>query len=150
MIAVRFRFAEWPMKPTESTLVTWSKFDPPLWGKRWDGLPVFTHTRNHSLTDKRCRQRELYCRAFGLLDPTALLFETTACAWLRISSFLKSFLLKWGKPDLESFFTAFLPKWEIHSQGNLRLKMDSSTDDAFQGKSHDTAFSHSLICLIDE
>lgn len=34
--------------------------------------------------------------------------------------------------------------------GNLRLKMDSSTDDAFQGKSHDTAFSHSLICLIDE
>lgn len=39
------------MEPTESTLVTWSKFDPPLWGKRWDGLPAFTHTRNHSLTD---------------------------------------------------------------------------------------------------
>ena len=65
-------------------------------------------------------------------------------------SFWKSFLLKWGKPDLESFFTAFLSKWEIHSQGNRRLKMDSSTEDAFQGKSHDTAFSRFLICLIDE
>lgn len=113
------------------------------------------YTYEESLTalakkPSRGRQRELYCRAFGLLDPTASLFETTACAWLRISFFLKSFLLKWGKPYFESFFTAFLSKWEIHSQGNRRLKMDSSTEDAFQGKSHDNAFSRFLICLIDE
>lgn len=69
---------------------------------------------------------------------------------VRRSFFLKSFLLKWGKPYFESFFTAFLSKWEIHSQGNRRLKMDSSTEDAFQGKSHDNAFSRFLICLIDE
>ena len=59
---------------TKSTLVTWEKFDPPLWGKRWDALPLFTHkslrTRgvdNVSLT--------AWLSAF-FLDPTSLLWST--------------------------------------------------------------------------
>lgn len=46
-------------------------------------------------------------------DPTAPLFETTACAWLRISSFLKSFLLKLSSSEesliLHSFSQLYCP-----------------------------------------
>jgi len=74
---IAVRFAEWPRKPTESTLVTWSKFDPPLWGKRWDGLPVFTHTRNHSRRTRGVDNVSFtaWLSAF-FLDPTSWLFET--------------------------------------------------------------------------
>lgn len=145
MIAVRF--AEWPMEPTES-LVTLSKFDPPLWlwGKRWDGLPAFTHTRNHSLTDKRST-------TWALLPGFRPSWSNCITLWDYCLCLAQDILLSEKLPTQAWKFgilfhsTAFLSKWEIHSQGNrrLKMKMDSSTEDAFQGKSHDTA--HSLSHL---
>lgn len=146
MIAVRF--AEWPMEPTESTLVTWSKFDPPLWEKKWDGLPVFTHTRNHSLTDKRSTTWALLP---GFRPSWSTLWDYCLCLAqdILLSEKLSTQVRKaWFWILFQSLLAQM--RDPIHSQGNRRLKMDSSTEDAFQGKSHDTAFSHFIICLIDE
>lgn len=42
--------------------VTWMKFNLPVWGKIWEGIPTFTHMRNYSRWPTKGRQHELYCR----------------------------------------------------------------------------------------
>lgn len=104
------------MGPTESIIMTWSKFNLQLWENRWDGIPIFTHSRNQSLIDKRCWQCGIYCMAFSpLIQLHYFLRLLTPCVWFGISSFLNSIWVK--KADLKSFFTKS-NSYQIHQKTN--------------------------------